>query len=96
MPATYLHSQFSFRELCHCGVFVPGLLGRKANQPQLNTMKLKLLILAIASAAIFPSCTTVVDPDPVTTEATTTTTTAASNPYTGTTTQRRTTTTTQY
>lgn len=54
-----------------------------------------LALFALASASLFPSCTTVVEPSPVpvTTQQATTT---EVSPYTGSTTYKKTTTTTAY
>ncbi len=54
-----------------------------------------LIALALASAALFTSCTTVIDPSPapVTTTQQATTTSTQQDPYTGSTTYKKTTTT---
>ena len=57
--------------------------------------KTTIALTAVASAALFTSCTTVVDPtpNPVTTTQQATTTSTQQNPYTGSTTYKKTTTT---
>lgn len=73
------------------------MVGGLFSKPITTTMKTKstLALFALLLVTLFPSCTTIVDPTPVTTtQQATTTTTAATDPYTGTATYKKTTTTT--